>query len=217
MQVSQNYWLSIWSEQTLSWQGARDEVEAAEESSVKGHGSGLSVSEFPTHFYMAVYFGLGLSSLVFQGCRAVVLVLSTLQASQVCFCPRVMQRMTTGGGTTAGAGVLKPLPLQAAPTPNLSRFRHPIVIGHCLSLLHGHPGGICDVRPGLPGPKESISIQAMWTLSITPSTALHIALHAAQPPIPDLQCPLIIIIIISAGSFRPQSSSVDPVAPPMHT
>lgn len=81
MQVSQNFWLSIWSEKTLVWQKeSGGDADAALAPSAADIGV---VTAFPTHFYMAVYFGLGLTSLVFQASRAVVLVLSTLQASQV--------------------------------------------------------------------------------------------------------------------------------------
>lgn len=81
MQVSQNFWLSIWSEKTLVWQkesaGDADAALAPSAADIGG------AAAFPTHFFMTVYFSLGLTSLVFQASRAVVLVLSTLQASQV--------------------------------------------------------------------------------------------------------------------------------------
>lgn len=86
MQVSQNFWLSIWSEKTLAWQAAQDDGE--DEAAGASDGDTLlpaagKTDAFPTHFYMTVYFGLGICSLVFQATRAVTLVLSTLQASQV--------------------------------------------------------------------------------------------------------------------------------------
>lgn len=89
MQVSQNFWLSIWSEKTLEWQDAQDDPHGAAGDAAGGGALAPAVADigrtaaFPTHFYMTVYFGLGICSLVFQASRAVTLVLSTLQASQV--------------------------------------------------------------------------------------------------------------------------------------
>ena len=69
LQVTQNFWLSVWSGKTTEFQERVD--------------AGGAPETFPSGFYMSVYFALGLLSLSFAVARAVVLVFSTLNASQV--------------------------------------------------------------------------------------------------------------------------------------
>jgi ABC-type multidrug transport system fused ATPase/permease subunit len=68
-QVMQNFWLSIWSQKTTAF----------EKDIAAGH---AEVGTFPSRFYMLIYFSFGITSLVLQVVRAVVLVLSTVTASQ---------------------------------------------------------------------------------------------------------------------------------------
>lgn len=69
MQTGQNFWLSYWSEKTLTYQ---KQVAA----------DPIPPPPFPTSFYMTVYFSIGIFTMCVQACRAVLLVISTLRASQ---------------------------------------------------------------------------------------------------------------------------------------
>ena len=70
VQTGQNFWLSYWSEKTLEHQ-----KQAALQP--------FPTKPFPTAFYMTVYFSFGLVTMCVQATRAVLLVISTLNASQV--------------------------------------------------------------------------------------------------------------------------------------
>jgi hypothetical protein len=82
--VSQNFWLSFWSERTLEWQ--RREAVAA--SSDRGQ-------QFPSTFYMTMYFSFGIFAMAVQAVRATMLVVATLNASQVRAHPVARRRACT--------------------------------------------------------------------------------------------------------------------------
>jgi ABC-type multidrug transport system fused ATPase/permease subunit len=69
LQVTQKFWLSVWSSKTTAF-----EKEVAVGNAKEG--------TFPSKFYMLVYFSFGIGSLLFQLGRATTLVFSTLIASQ---------------------------------------------------------------------------------------------------------------------------------------
>jgi len=62
LQISQNWWLSVWSAAT----------EAAD----------LRRAHVATHYYLAVYFSLGVVSLAFQFLRGLLLLYGSLRAAQ---------------------------------------------------------------------------------------------------------------------------------------
>ena len=62
LQVGQNWWLSIWSNTTTRLEQQGQHLDSRK--------------------YMAIYFSLGLLSLVVQGCRALLLVLGSFNASR---------------------------------------------------------------------------------------------------------------------------------------
>jgi hypothetical protein len=65
----QNYWLSVWSNAVAAWPPP---------TPADQHGE-----PFPVVFYMSTYFGIGLTAIVVQLFATFVLVVATLNASQV--------------------------------------------------------------------------------------------------------------------------------------
>lgn len=70
LQTIQNYWLSIWSNAVTAWQRSVPEGETP-------------VTPFPVMFYMTWYFGIGLLAMCVQFLSSFILVVATLNASQV--------------------------------------------------------------------------------------------------------------------------------------
>ena len=71
LQTLQNYWLSLWSTAVVTWQ--RSAAAPGEEPS----------TPFPVMFYMDWYFGIGLIAIVVNFVSNFILVVATLNASQV--------------------------------------------------------------------------------------------------------------------------------------
>jgi hypothetical protein len=69
----QNYWLSVWANAVAAWPAPT----AAQED----------VEPFPVVYYMSTYFGIGLAAIVVQLFATFVLVVATLNASQVLALP----------------------------------------------------------------------------------------------------------------------------------
>jgi hypothetical protein len=70
VQTIQNYWLSLWSNAVVTWQQRPDDQKLKH--------------PFPVISYMTTYFGIGLVSIVVQFIASFMLVVATLNASQVC-------------------------------------------------------------------------------------------------------------------------------------
>lgn len=75
MQALQSFWLSIWSSAVHHWQNTPS---SHEEQPV-----------FPVMHYMTVYFAIGVAAVLVQFLSTIILIFSTLNASQVLLYIRV--------------------------------------------------------------------------------------------------------------------------------